>query len=137
MRLIQLLEQKNHFLEKLLSLNELQAALLKAGEIDTLDEFYLRREKIIDTIGYIDSQLKIAFEESIDLSEAQREVVEHLLFIKDEYVNHIMNLEMTILSSLETIKNQILKDLIDTHRQRKRLQGYQSEKETHSVSEKV
>lgn len=127
MRIIQLLEQKNHFLEKLLSLNELQASLLRTGEIDTLDEFYERREKIMDTIQYIDGQLRQCYHDEENLSGEQVSQVKKLLFIKDEYVKRILEQEVMILSLMDEIKTQLLREWTETKEQRKALQGYHSQ----------
>lgn len=127
MRIVQLLEQKNHFLEKLLSLNELQASLLRSGETDTLDEFYERREKIMDTIQYIDNQLAVCYQQDQNLPEEQTTQVRKLLFIKDEYVKRILEQEVMILSLIDEIKTQLLREWTETKEQRKALQGYHSQ----------
>lgn len=135
MRLIQLLEQKNHYLEKFFSLNDLQARLLVDNEIDTLDEFYHQREKLLDIISYIDEQITEAYSQ-FDGKQMATEV-QRLLFIKDEYVHRILDQEVTILSLMDQLKSGILSELIEIKANQKAIKGYRSPILETKLSEKA
>jgi hypothetical protein len=136
MRLIQLLEQKNHYLEQFYSLNHLQLNLLQNGETDTLNEFYEKREKILDILSYIDNQTAEAYKK-ISLTEQNQTHVLKLLFIKDEYVHRILEQEMHILSKMDQMKTGILSELIDIKNTRKALKGYHSHSYETQLKEKA
>jgi hypothetical protein len=138
MRIIQLLEQKNHYLEKFYALNDLQIRLLNDAEIDTLDEFYDRREKIIEILGYIDNQTKEAYSNLNPLDAQQNaETIQKLLFIKDEYVHRILDQEMQILAKIDDLKSSILAEIIELKSTRKALKSYHSQSTSRKLSEKV
>ena len=57
LRIITLLNQKNHYLEKFYSLNETEIIHFSAGYFDNLDSFYQTREKILEMIKYLDGEI--------------------------------------------------------------------------------
>lgn len=127
MRLIQLLEQKNHYLEKFLTLNELQLKLISQTEIDTLDEFYEKREKILEIIQYIDSQITNAYQSHSEHEINQEETaIQKLLFIKDEYVYRILDQDIQILACIDQARQSILSELSDIQNAKKAIKGYHS-----------
>jgi hypothetical protein len=138
MRLIQLLEQKNHYLEKFFALNDLQLRLLDDAEIDTLDEFYEKREKILGILIYIDEQLKEAYG-NLNPSEAEKheQTIQKLLFIKDEYVHRILDQEISVLAKLDSIKSGILSELIEIKSSQKAIRGYRSPTLSPKINEKA
>ena len=72
MRVVDLLNQKNHYLEKFYALNESEISVMAQGEFENLNSFYQTREQILEVIQYIDRQL---FEENsihaLDFEEAE------------------------------------------------------------------
>jgi len=138
MRLIQLLEQKNHYLEKFYALNDLQLKLLEDNEIDTLDEFYEKREKILNIITYIDEQIKEAYGNlSTSAAEEHEHTIQRLLFIKDEYVHRILDQEISILAKIDFIKSGILSELIELKSSQKALRGYRAPALSGKINEKA
>ena len=59
LRIIDLINHKNHFLEKFYSLNETELLNFIKGNFDNLEKFYETREKILENIRYIDNQIDI------------------------------------------------------------------------------
>lgn len=138
MRLIQLLEQKNHYLEKFYALNDLQIRLLNDGEIDTLEEFYGKREKVLEILGYIDEQIKEAYSNlSSKLATQHEQMIQRLLFTKDEYVHRILDQEVTVLAKIDQMKSSILSEIIDLKSSQKALKGYRSQTSPVKISEKA
>ena len=67
-RLIQFLNEKNHFLEKFYALNEAQIAHLESGHFEDIERFYNQREDLLKVIKYIDSEIHKAYSLHKDLS---------------------------------------------------------------------
>lgn len=138
MRLIQLLEQKNHYLEKFLTLNELQIRLLSDTNADTLDEFYEQREKILEIIQYIDSQISESYQNLSTTESGQAQAqVQKLLFVKDEYVHRILDQDIQILGMIDQIKSAIMSELSDIRSSRKALKGYKSGPSNRKLNEEA
>ncbi|MCS6837654.1 MAG: hypothetical protein NZ480_02310 [Bdellovibrionaceae bacterium] len=145
MDLIQLMEQKNHFLEQFYSLNELQVKLLRAGAVETLDEFYQKREKILEILRYLDGQIHQIMDTPTykhvgthDFPHSQvKKDLQKALKIKEEYVFRIMEQELQILSLMDEIKSAILKELIEIQSQKKALRGYHSKTTENQLKEKA
>lgn len=144
-RIIQLLTQKNHYLEKFYSLNEEELFNFQCGNFDNIENFYQTREKILETVRYIDGQLDevqsefpIAAESTIVNVEhsLRREMREHLA-IKDEYVNRILGQDLEILSCIEKAKSEIIRELRDIRKNKKAFSGYKSRNQTHRLNEEA
>ena len=50
LRIINLLNQKNHFLEKFYSINETELLNFSKGNFDNLEDFYQSRERILSIV---------------------------------------------------------------------------------------
>lgn len=128
LRIIQLLNQKNHYLEKFYSTNETGILNFSAGNFDGLEEFYQTREKVLEMIKHIDQELdrvqlgsdSIA---SIDLKNEIREA----LAIKEEYVSRIIAQDLEILSCIESAKSEIIRELRDLRHSRRVVGSYKSQ----------
>ena len=55
-RIITLMNEKNHYLEKFYSWNEKELKNFLVGSFDNIEVFYNSREKILEIIKYIDAQ---------------------------------------------------------------------------------
>jgi hypothetical protein len=111
-RIITLLNQKNHYLEKFYSLNEGEILNFAKGNFDNLESFYQMRDKILEIIKYIDSELEVGQNrmEGVMTVDIRRKVKEALA-IKDEYVNRILAQDLEILACIETEKSNIIREL--------------------------
>ena len=90
LRIITLLNQKNHYLEKFYSLNESELLNFSRGIFDTLESFYQMRDKMLDIIKYIDTEIDQAQARSEgELTSAVRAQIREALAIKEEYVSRI------------------------------------------------
>lgn len=126
-RIVQLVEQKNHYLEKFLTLNETEITNFAIGHFDQLDAFYQKREGMLKVIRYIDQQLEAA-QQAMDAMPAadDRRSVREQLSIKDEYVARIIEQDLQILSMIENAKNTIIKELQSVKKNRKAIGGYKA-----------
>jgi hypothetical protein len=135
-RIVSLLNEKNHYLEKFYSVNESELVNFVQGQFDNLEPFYQTRERILDVIKYIDSEL-----EKVDLQGPllgnERLVVKDSMRIKDEYVSRIIEQDIQVLSCIEMAKNSIIKELQDLRRNKKAVGSYKSKTFHNRLDEEV
>lgn len=126
--IMDLLDQKNHYLEKFYSLNEHELPRFVAGNFDDMENFYQNRETILQTIGYIDSKLDSLPLETyeISLSDGDKLKIKEALQIKDQYIHRIIHQDLEILSCVEITKSNIIRELNDVQKVRKAVKGYKS-----------
>ena len=70
MKTVQLLNEKNHFLEKFYSLNEKQLVQLSASRFENVEYFYNQREDILKIIKYIDAELSRTHDDEVAMNAA-------------------------------------------------------------------
>ncbi|MBV2168988.1 MAG: hypothetical protein KUL82_09790 [Bdellovibrio sp.] len=139
-RIITLLNEKNHYLEKFYSLNEVELANFAQGQFDNLEHFYQTRERILDVLKYVDAQIERAHAEVAQagtISETDRRDVKEALDIKDEYVARIIEQDIQVLACIEMAKNSIIKELQEVRRNRKAVGGYKSKTFQNRLNEEV
>lgn len=129
-RLVQLLNEKNHFLEKFYSLNEAQIARLEAGLFDQIENFYNQREDLLKIIKYIDAEVQKAHglhkERSGVFAESEKTEIRSALRAKEAFVTRILEQDITVLGLIDDAKSQIIRELKDISKARKALNGYKS-----------
>lgn len=130
MRLIQLLNEKNHFLEKFYSLNETQIADLQGGSFDGLEKFYNQREDLLKILKYVDSEIHKSHRLYKDVSGVfdmiQKGDIRDCLRVKETYVRKILEQDLMILGLIDEAKSQIIRELQDIQKSKKALAGYKS-----------
>jgi hypothetical protein len=139
-RIITLLNEKNHYLEKFYSLNEVELANFAQGQFDNLEHFYQTRERILEVLKYVDSQIeRIQDDTMIDgtITEEHRAQVKESLRIKDEYVARIIEQDLQVLTCIETAKNSIIRELQEVRRNRKAVGGYKMKTFNQRLDEEV
>lgn len=125
-RVLELIEQKNHYLEKFYSINETALALFLKDQFETINEFYDQRESILEILKYIDTEITGA-SSATEISEDSIIAVEKLkaaLNVKDLYVQKIIEQDINILSCIESAKNSIIKELRDVKKGQKIVSAY-------------
>lgn len=130
-RLIQFLNEKNHFLEKFYALNEAQIARLEAGHYEDIEKFYNQREDLLNIIKYIDAEVHKAHNLHKDMTggeftETERAEIRKALGAKEAYVRRILDQDMQVLALIDEAKSQIIRELKDIGRTRKALNGYRA-----------
>lgn len=124
-----LLNQKNHYLEKFFALNESSFKRFMVGDFDSIEQFYQDREKILEIMSYLESQIEIIQvqnSDSLPANEDYRSQIKNALDIKNEYVRRIVIQDLEILSCIETTKSHIIKELGEIQKARKGVKGYKS-----------
>lgn len=130
MKTVQLLNEKNHFLEKFYSLNEKQLVQLSASKFENVEYFYNQREDILKIIKYIDAELARAHDDEVAMNLAisgqDQAAVKECLRVKDIYVNRIVEQDVQIISLIEKLKNNIITELKTVRGARRAMTGYKS-----------
>ena len=129
-RLIQFLNEKNHFLEKFYTLNEAQITRLEAGLFDEIEKFYNQREDLLNIIKYVDSEIQKSHGLHKDMSgkfnEEQKAEIRESLRTKEAYVKRILEQDLQILGMIDDAKSQIIKELQGISQAKKALSGYKA-----------
>ena len=127
-RIVQLLTEKNHFLEKFYSLNEKQIAKLEGGYYEEIEAFYNKREDMINILKYIDSEVNKAHLQHRDIggvfTETDKRALRECMRAKEMYVAKILDQDMQVLALIDEAKSKIIKELQDVRLARKALAGY-------------
>ena len=137
LRIINLLNQKNHFLEKFYSLNEAELLNFTVGQFENLEAFYQSREKLIGLIKYLDEEIEKASTENYTNKENYKLEIKEAMAIKDEYVNRILAQDLEILACIESAKSNIIKELQDIKKNKKAVGSYKSKSFQRRLDEKV
>ncbi len=139
MDVIELLNQKNHYLEKFYSLNEIEIQNFTVGNFDNLESFYHTREQILDIIKYIDVQIinSQSVPEFFLNSAIDRKNMQEAIAIKEQYVNRIIEQDLQILSCIENTKSNIIKELQSLKKSKKAIGGYKSMQFKNNLDEEV
>lgn len=130
MRLIQLLNEKNHFLEKFYALNENQIHDLEIGAFDGVEKFYNQREDLLKILKYVDSEIHKSHRTYKDATgifdAAQKKEIRECLRVKETYVRRILEQDLTVLGLIDEAKTQIIRELQDIQKAKRALAGYKS-----------
>lgn len=129
-RLIQFLNEKNHFLEKFYSLNEKQISLLESGQFDEIEKFYNQREDLLKILKYVDSEIYKSHMDYKDMNgvfnDDQKLEIREALRVKETYVKRILEQDLIVLSLIDEAKSQIIRELQGIQKTKKALAGYKS-----------
>lgn len=126
-RIASLLNQKNHYLEKFYSLNEKEMAKFLTGQFDQIEAFYDTREKILEVLKYVDSEIEKAQHAAVNQDQPQiRNLIRESLIIKEQYVEKIIEQDIQILACIEGAKNNIIKELQEVRKAKKAINGYKA-----------
>jgi hypothetical protein len=137
-RIIDLLNHKNHYLEKFYSLNETELLNFSRNDFANLESFYQAREKILETIRYIDAEVDQAQQQpEVQVTDAQKREVATCLAIKEEYVSRILAQDLEILACIEAAKSTIIRELQEIRKSKKAVGSYKSRQFTNRLDEEA
>ncbi len=129
-RLIQFLNEKNHFLEKFYSLNERQIDMLESGLFDGIEKFYNQREDLLKILKYVDAEIYKSHTDHKDMNglfnDIQKQEIREALGIKETYVRRILEQDLIVLSLIDEAKTRIIRELQEVQKSRKALAGYKA-----------
>jgi dsDNA-binding SOS-regulon protein len=137
-RIITLLKEKNHYLEKFYVMNENELLNFADGNFENIESFYRARDKILDLIRTLDDIIEEESKKApLNLAEAAKSEISQILREKDEWVTAILSQDLQVLSWVEKEKSSIIKELQLVRKNKKAIQGYHSGRRTPAVDEKA
>lgn len=126
-KLVNLMTEKNHYLEKFYSLNAEELVNFGDGNFENVESFYRARDKILDLIRTIDEMIDAEAKQTPTPLEADaKATLEKLLGQKDEWVTAILAQDLQVLSWIEKEKSNIIKELQTVGKSKKAIGGYHS-----------
>lgn len=127
-RLITLVYEKNHYLEKFYALNEKELVNFLGGNFENLEGFYQSREQILEMIRYVDLQIDKSHNDviraGVDLHDMIKRDLKKAMKIKDEYVERIIRQDLDVLSCIDKAKTEIIRELQSLKIGKKAVSGY-------------
>lgn len=137
-KIVELLKQKNQYLEKFCSISEEELQKVKEEKFETLQSFYDVRETILDIVTYLDLQI-IEEEESMNdpIEDEIRTDVKTALESKDFLLKRILSVDLEILECIENEKTNIIKELQDVKKAKKVMKNYKSTIINNKLNENV
>ena len=126
-RIIELLEEKNHYLEKFYKLNERELINLSDQNFENIEVFYAGREGLLKMVSKIDEMV----DEQIVINEIDVKAISGIhkkklisaLSYKTEVVNLILAQDLQIISFVEQAKTQLIGELSKVKAERKLIDG--------------
>lgn len=129
-RIVQLMTEKNHFLEKFYTLNEQQIIKLESGNYEDIEPFYNKREDMINILKYIDSEINKAHLQHKDINgvfaETDKRALRECMRTKELFVGKILDQDMQVLALIDKAKSKIIRELQDVRLAKKAMHGYKS-----------
>lgn len=127
-KVLDLLKEKNFYLERFLEESKKERTRFKARHFDNLDSLYNKREQILLNIESIDRRIsEICAEEGEDILMApKKDEMKSLLLSIKANVQSIMAEDLEIISFIENEKTKIIQEIAKTKEGRKVLKGYKA-----------
>ena len=129
-RIVNLLEEKNQYLEKFYKINEKELIELADGRHDNIENFYAARDGILKMIEKIDSlideQIKL---NEIDINAAsgllKKRIIKSLAY-KNEIVNLVLSQDLQIISYIEQAKTELIEELSGVRKEKQAMKAYRA-----------
>lgn len=138
-RVISLLREKNHYLEKFFTVNEHELINFGEGNFENVEAFYQAREKLLELIRCIDGLIQEESQrtEGQTIKAADKAEVEELMKSKDEWVSSILAQDLQVLAYIDKEKSNIIKDLRTNTQARRAVSAYRSADLSNQLDEKA
>ncbi len=138
-KLVDLLDEKNQYLEKFFELNETELHCFADGNFDNVENFYQSREKILDIIRCLDV---LVDDEVTALGEAAitatvRAEIQDLMDHKDRLAKQIIAQDLQVLAAIEDEKSNIIRELKNTKQARKAVGAYHSGQTVRQLDDEI
>jgi hypothetical protein len=124
------MEQKNHYLEKFLLISEAELLNFESDDFDNLEAFYDCREKILGIVRHIEKKIEQVSQEYTQaeaISDDHKRRLRVEMDFKDQLANKILELDLRLISRIETAKSAIIRQLQTVRQGKKAVSGYKSE----------
>ncbi len=125
---VNLLEEKNHYLEKFYKLNEKELINLADEKYDNIENFYACREGILRMIAKIDElieqQVKLNEVNLVDEPAIHKKRMIKAFSYKNELVNLILSQDLQVISYIEKAKTVLIEELSGIQKEKTALKAY-------------
>jgi hypothetical protein len=126
-RVIALLRERNRCLEEFYWVNEQELINFGGGNFDSVEQFYLVRDKILEAVRKVDLLINQETERSdVQITDQLREEADLLLKSKDELVKSILAQDLQVIEYIEKEKSNIIRELQSNSRAKKAVGAYAS-----------
>jgi hypothetical protein len=127
-KLIELLDEKNQYLQRFFEINETELLNFADGYFDNVESFYQAREKILDIVRCIDTLVddEVAHLKENDVSSPLRDELKDLMTEKERLAKQILAQDLQLLAAIETEKSNIIRELKSTGQNKKAVAAYKS-----------
>lgn len=127
-KVLELLKEKNFYLERFLEESRKERSRFKARKFENLDHLYNKREQIILNIQSIDRRISemCADDGTEILNPPKKDEISMMLRNIKSNVRYIMEEDLQIISYIENEKTKIIKEITKTKEGRKVLNGYKA-----------
>jgi hypothetical protein len=127
-KVLELLKEKNFYLERFLEESKKERGRFKARKFENLDQLYNKREQILLNIQSIDRRIAdiCEKEQGEHLNPPKRGEVAAMLEQIKGNVRSIMEEDLQIISFVENEKTKIIKEIGNTKEGRRVLKGYKA-----------
>ena len=139
-RIIKLLKEKNHCLERFYETNEVELSNFARRNFDGIENFYATRDSLLELIHDIDTRIDRENRQSDEpciYSQHEKIEIELMLKEKNQWVKAILAQDLHILSSVEREKSSIITELRNTSRAKRVVGAYHSGTQTPQLDEKA
>lgn len=138
-KLMDLLDEKNQYLERFFELNESELINFSDGYFDNVESFYQAREKILDIVRCIDALVddEVALISDDGVSQSMRAEMKDLMAQKDKLAKQILAQDLQVLAAIENEKSNIIRELKSTGQNRKAVAAYRSGPAGRQLDEEV
>ncbi|CAN5547998.1 hypothetical protein BH10BDE1_BH10BDE1_32010 [soil metagenome] len=138
-KLVELLDEKNQYLEKFFELNETELHCFADGNFDNVESFYQSREKILDIVRCIDA---LVDDEVTGIADSMvtagiRAEIQDLMDHKDRMAKEILAQDLKLLAAIEDEKSNIIRELKSTKQSRKLVSAYHSGQKSRQLDEEA
>lgn len=136
--IVNLLNEKNSCLARFYNLNEREMQNFVEGNFENLEEFYATREGILNMITRVDEMIDMAslsFEEDMSVQPEISKQISDAVRARTEIIERILEQDLEILSTLDRMKSEIIKDLSQTKMTRKAVGSYKSGQKRQKIDE--
>ena len=111
------LELKNQYYEKFFQMTKKFIQKAGANQWEGLDFFVENRERVLKIIQYFDNKISHVLEKlptKVSADNASRERVREIMEERNEWGKHIVEQDLELLSKLEEVRNETIKELKKT-----------------------
>lgn len=143
-RLVELLDEKNQYLQRFFDLNETELGNFSEGVFENVEPFYQAREQILNTIRNIDGLVHDVMTKaplrdlpSEKLPQIVRAELEEIMAEKEQLAKMILAQDLEVLAAIESEKSKIIRELRETTKAKTAVSAYKSGSRTSMLDEKA